>query len=202
MKLTTMLIGVAMAASLPAGTINFSGGGSLGSSNTYGPVTATGYLSNGNTGTLFGKGTAGGTGSEDGLGLTADPTGDNEIFARLATGAPASDFIQLDITGLSGAIQISMGSTGGDTWAVYGSNSAGVLGGTQLASGGNDDAAEVTVTNAKNYKFLDVVALTNNVLLQDLKYTGSETSTPEPGTLGVVGLGGVLIGLLRRKRKA
>jgi hypothetical protein len=199
-KLTTVLIGLAaMAISLPAGTINFAGGGSLGSTNTYGPVTATGYLSNSTTGTLFGKGTAGGTGSEDGLGLTADPTGNNEIFAKLATGAAASDFIQLDISALSGTIKISMGSTGGDTWAVFGSNSAGILGGTMLASGGGDDGAEVTVTNATSYKYLDVRAATNNVLLQDLVYTGSESSVPEPGTLGIVGLGGVLIGLLRRK---
>ena len=56
------------------------------------------------------------------------------------------------------------------------------------------------MTNAKNYKYLDVVATKNNVLLQDLKFTGAATPTPEPGTLGIVGLGGVLIGLLRRKR--
>jgi hypothetical protein len=192
MKLTIVLIGLAMAVSLPAGTINFAGGGSLGASNTYGPVTATGYLSNGITGLMYGKGTAGGTGSEDGLGLQADPTHDNEIFV-------GTDFIQLNISALSGTIQISMASTGGDTWAVYGSNTAGTLGGTMLASGGSDDAAEVTVTNATSYKYLDVKALTNNVLIQDLKYTGSESSVPEPGTLGIVGFGGVLIGLLRRK---
>lgn len=68
-----------------------------------------------------------------------------------------------------------------------------------LASGGGDDGAEVTVTNATSYKYLDVRAATNNVLVQDLVYTSSESSVPEPGTLGIVGLGGVLIGLLRRK---
>jgi hypothetical protein len=192
MKLTTVLIGLAMATFVPAGTINFAGGGSLGISNTYGSVTATGYLSNGHTGNLYGKGTAGGTGSEDGLGMQADPTHDNEIFV-------GTDFIQLDISALSGIIQISMSSTGGDTWAVYGSNIGGTLGGTMLASGGSDDGTEVTVTNATSYKYLDVKALTNNVLIQDLKYGGSETSVPEPGTLGIVGFGGVLIGLVRRK---
>jgi hypothetical protein len=70
MKLTTVLIGLAaMAASLPAGTILFGGGGLEGSSHSFGPVTATGYTNNGVLGTLFGKGSAG-TGSEDGLGLT------------------------------------------------------------------------------------------------------------------------------------
>jgi hypothetical protein len=65
-----------------------------------------------------------------------------------------------------------------------------------LASGNNDDGVFVTVTNATSYKYLDVKAQTNNVLLQQLSYTGS---VPEPGTLSVVGLGAVLIGLLRRK---
>ena len=79
MKLTTILAGLAATAmSLPAATIYFGGGGSLGASHAYGPVTATGYLSNGSTGTLFGKGSAS-TGSEDGLGLQ-----------RLANGARAS----------------------------------------------------------------------------------------------------------------
>src|SRR5579872_1483233 len=115
MKITTIMIGLAaMAASLTAGTINFAGGGSLGGSHTFGLVTASAYLSNVPTspnapnGTLFGKGTANGTGSEDGLGLTADHTGDDEIFAKWGNGYPASDFIQLDITNLTGTIQISM----------------------------------------------------------------------------------------------
>ncbi len=76
MKLTVLMGLAAMAVSMPATTINFAGGGSLGMSHTYGPVTATGYLSNNNLGTLFGKGTPGATGSEDGLGLSADPSGD------------------------------------------------------------------------------------------------------------------------------
>ena len=187
-----------MAASLPAATILFGGGGNLGSSHGYGPVTATAYTANNTFGTLFGKG-VNGTGSEDGIGLTTDPTGDNEIYANLATGAPAGDFIQLSIAGLSGPISISMGSTGGDTWAVFGSHTAGTLGTTMLASGGSDDGAEVLVTNATSWEYLDVRALTNNVLVQDLVYS-TTSSVPEPGTLGIVGLGGVLIGLLRRKR--
>jgi hypothetical protein len=196
MKFTTVLIGlVAMAASLPATTVYFGGGGGALGMNTasYGLVTATGYLSNGVKAELYGKGAANGTGTEDGLGLVADPTKDGEIFV-------GTDFIQLDIQSLSGTIQISMGSTAGDTWAVYGSNTAGSLGAISLAAGGNDDSVEVTVTNAKSYKYLDVVATKNNVLLQDLIYTSAATPTPEPGTLGIVGLGGVLIGLLRRKR--
>ena len=187
MKSTILLMSVAaMAMSLPAATINFSGGGLLGTSNTYGPVTATGYLSNLNTGALFGKGVLNGTGSEDGLGLNADS--DHEI--------DGTDFIQLDISGLSGAIQIALSSTGGDTWAVFGSNTLGTLGATNLASGGSDDGSFVTVTNATSWHYLDVKAVTNDVLLQRLSYT---TPIPEPGTLGIVGLGGLVVGLMRRK---
>src|SRR6185295_17344514 len=117
----------------------------------------------------------------------------NEIF-------PGTDFIQLNgVSLLTGSIFISMGSTGGDTWAVYGTNTAGSLAGaTLLASGGDDDAVEVSVPNALNYLYLDIKATTNNVLLQDLVYT---SSVPEPGTLGIVGLGGVLIGVMRRRLK-
>lgn len=90
-----------------------------------------------------------------------------------------------------------MGSTSGDTWAVYGTNTLGSLAGaTQLATNGSDDGVEVSLPGATGYKYSDVVALTNNVLIQDLVYT---SSVPEPGTLGIVGLGGMLIGLLGRK---
>jgi len=156
-------------------------------------VTATAYLTSGTpgtTGTLFGKGTAGQTGSEDGLGITADPTGDNEIFA-------GADFIQLGIQCLTGAIQIALGSTGGDTWAVYGSNTLGQLGVTSLASGGSDDGSFVTVTNATNWKYLDIKATTNNVLPQQLSYT---QATPEPISFALAGTGLLGIYFMRRRR--
>ncbi len=193
MKFVGLLLGVlTLALSLPAATINFAGGGALGVSNTYGPVTATGYFSNSTTTPLFGKGSPNVVGSEDGLGLQRDPTGDDEIFA------PGSDFIQLDISALNGAIQIAMSSTTGDSWAVFGSNSAGILGTTKLASGNNDDSVFVTVANATSYHYLDVTAQTNNVLLEQLSYSGA----PEPGMMGLVG-GGLLLGagLIRRKKR-
>ncbi len=191
MKITSILIGLLTAAvSLPAATITFGGGGALGVSHTYGPVTATGYLSNGTTTPLYGKGSVGGTGSEDGLGLQADPSHSNEIFA-------GTDFIQLDISGLTGSINIAMSSTGGDSWAVFGSNSAGVLGSANLAHGANDDGVFMSVANAATYHYLDVTAQKNNVLLQQLSYT----STPEPGMMGLVGTGLFAAAALIRRRK-
>lgn len=193
MKSTGLLFALlTVAISLPAATINFAGGGALGASQTYGLVTATGYFSNGTTTLLYGKGSAGGTGSEDGLGLQRDPTHDNEIFV-------GTDFIQLDISGLSGIIKIAMSSTTRDKWAVFGSNSAGSLGGVSLASGGNDDGSFVTVANATSFHYLDVTAQKNNVLLQQLSYT----ATPEPGMTGLLGV--VLIAgtaLIRRRKLA
>jgi hypothetical protein len=193
MKFSGLLLALSLAAvTLPAATINFAGGHSLGSSHTYGLVTATGYISNGTTTTLYGKGTPGGTGSEDGLGLQRDPSGDDEIFA-------GNDFVQLDIAALSGPIKIALSSTAGDTWAIFGSNSAGILGSVKLASGGSDDDAFVNVLNAASYQYLDVTAQTNNVLLQQLSYS---SAAPEPGMLGLVG-GGLLsaAALIRRRRK-
>jgi len=60
-------------------TILFGGLGSLTASQSFEPVTATGYTSNGVTGLLYSKGAAS-TPSEDGLGLQLDPTGDIEIY--------------------------------------------------------------------------------------------------------------------------
>ena len=68
-----------------------------------------------------------------------------------------------------------------------------------LATGQSDDGVEVTVSGAKSYTYLDIVSTKNNVLLQDLVFSGASTPTPEPATFGIVGLGGMLIGLLRRK---
>jgi len=153
-------------------------------------VIATGFASSGGAQVdLFGKGLAS-IGTEDGLGLVND-TLDHEIQGH--------SFIQLDISSLSGLIQIAMGSTGGgDRWAIFGSNSGGIKGITQLATGINDDSLLVTVTNATHFHFLDITAVNNNVLLQELSATAS---TPEPGTFALLGLGAIGLGLIRRKNR-
>src|SRR5579872_6598714 len=79
-------------------TINFnSAPGNLGNTHIYTSsgltVTATGYSAASTQTALYGKN---GSGDEKGLGLGADPTGDNEIYY------PGSDFIQLDVHNLFG----------------------------------------------------------------------------------------------------
>src|SRR5215469_561936 len=112
MKLTLLAVTtLVLAGSAHASQIFFGGGGGdLGvSSKTFsnGPISVivTGYSSNNNQVNLYSKGAAS-TGTEDGLGLTNDPTGDHEI--------QGTSFIQIDISSLTGPIQISMGSTSGD----------------------------------------------------------------------------------------
>jgi len=68
---------------------------------------------------------------------------------------------------------------------------------TSLASGGNDDNTFVTVLNAAGYHYLDVTAHTNNVLLQQLSYSGA----PEPGAISLMGGGLVAVAALIRRRK-
>jgi len=127
-------------------------------------------------------------GDENGVGLTTDPSGEHEITA--------GDFIQLDVTSLIGTqLTIIMGSTtGSDKWSIFGSNTALATSG----SGGFSGTSESSFTFTPTMKYLDFTAATGNVLLGSLSYT--QSSVPEPGTFGIVGLGGVLIGLLRRKR--
>jgi hypothetical protein len=82
----------------------------------------------GNADHLYGKN---GGGDEIGLGMTNDPTGDNEIAYR-------QGFIQLDLNALTGkvaanSIFAAFGSTtGGEQWTIYGSNTAGTLGSATL----------------------------------------------------------------------
>lgn len=80
-----------------------------------------------NGGNLFGKKSGS---DETGLGLTGNPTGDHEIFAKKSG---AQGFIQLDLLGLITAgftdVKFQMGSSeGGDQWQVTACSTAGVSG--------------------------------------------------------------------------
>jgi hypothetical protein len=191
MKFTCIAASVlALSGSLGASTLFFGGGGNLGVTSTLFTngtisVTATGFSSNNVQVGLFGKGAAI-AGSEDGLGLV------NNTADEILVG---TNFIQLDVSGLTG-LQIAMSSTGGDSWAIFGSNTAGVKGGTQLASGGGDDSQLFAISNA--FHFLDIAAVSNNVLLERLV---ADSGTPEPGTFGLLGLGAIGLGLIRRNNR-
>jgi hypothetical protein len=150
---------------------------------------------------LYGKNLAG---DEIGLGMTNDPSGEHEIYYH-------DGFIQLDVSALAGKVKanstyFAMDSTsGGEAWAVYGTNTAGtvgstvITGGNLVASGTNIEGANTLLTG--NYKYYDFVSTANlggkNVLLTSLT-----TTVPEPATWGLmlVGFGG--LGAMMRRRRA
>jgi hypothetical protein len=173
-------------------TISFgSPTGDQGVSNSYGGITATAYGALSATGApphLFGKMDGG---DENGVGLTTDPSGEHEITS--------GDFIQLDLSGITGPVTITMGSTTSpDAYEIFGSSSATntTIANVLETCNSATTSCESSFTITPTLRYLDFTATDGNVLLSSISYT---QSTPEPGTLGIVGLGGVLICLLRRK---
>lgn len=167
-------------------------------------VTASGYADNDVDGDLYGKNFGG---DEQGLGLAADPSGQNEIYVA-GTGSGA--FIQLDVSGILDSVsmaQFFMGSTTlGEGWLVYGSNTdaCGIGCGSLLLSG-NDELVLRPLSDWGTYSFYDFYATGTshnpggNVLLGGLELT---PSVPEPGTWGMMLLGFAGVGLvIRRSRK-
>jgi len=151
---------------------------------------------------LFGKG---GGGDENGVGLTNDLSGENEI-------TPGS-FIQLSLANinfLANSVNMSFladSTTTGDTWQVFGSNTAGSLGATLLAScvgsdgPGNPCEQLTTINGAGNFKFLDVTAEMGNVLLSEVDTRAIPAPIVGAGLPGLILAGGGLLALARRRRK-
>jgi hypothetical protein len=154
---------------------------------------------------LYGKNSGG---DEQGLGLAADPSSENEIYwGSSHLGA----FVEVDVSSLFGLVtsaQFFMGSaTNGEQWEVFGSNDAGC--GWFCA-----DAAPLTgfdegphdLFGFGTYKYYDFYSLgtfgngaPGNVLLGGLTLT---PSAPEPGTWALMLLGFGAIGVaMRRNRK-
>lgn len=211
-KILTAVLGVSAmlgASAAAATTINFTNppGDTVGTSHTYTDggslsVTATGYSSDGGSTTrLYGKNAGG---DEIGLGLTADPAGQDEIFK--------GGFIQLDVSNLIGNVTSAMfhfgSTTQGETWEVFGSNTAGVLG-TGLLTGTNDEASHnlLGLAGWGTYQYYDFVSLgtkttdgftSGNVLLGNLALV---PSVPEPATWAMMLLGFGAIGVSFRRRK-
>jgi hypothetical protein len=138
-------------------------------------------------------------GDEDGIGLDfSGGDSDHEIFA-------GTDFIQLNVSGLSGLVSnftFTMESTtGSDAWEVLGSNTLGVEGTNVLATGSNEGIAHTLAGNPVGlgtYSYLSFVATSGNVLLGTVS---ASTSTPEPGTLILMGLGLATLGTVRQIRR-
>ena len=192
----------------PNGVTTASWQGNQGQSHTYTAsglsitASAFGPSLSGHADQLYGKH---GSGDEKGLGMTNDPSGEDEIYYQ-------KGFVQLDLNALVGHVlagseYLSFDSTTqNEQWTIYGSNTAGVLGSavlpttkTFISSGG---AESTLVQLTGGYRYYDVISSASmggkNVLIKSL----TVTATPEPSTwammmLGVFALGGTL----RMKRR-
>jgi hypothetical protein len=151
-----------------------------------------------NSDQLFGKHNGG---DENGLGMTNDPSGENEIYF-------GKGFIQLDVSSMTGdKLALLFGSTSqGEQWTVYGSNTAGTVGSTTLPTIKTligSGTTETSLSFTDSFKYYDILSTSSsggrNVLLTSL----TVTPVPEPATWGlmIVGLG-LVGGTLRQRRNA
>lgn len=165
--------------------------GNLGNTHVYNSgalsITASGFSSSGGGATaLFGKANGG---DENGVGLADDPSLENEI-----TG---TNFIQLDVShATASTYSFIMGSTtGAEGWDVFGSNVAGVLGGSLLT--GSDELTSHNLAGGFKYYDFQAVGDGANVLLSSFT-----ANVPEPATwiMMILGFGGVGF-MMRRARQ-
>jgi hypothetical protein len=169
------------------------------------PITirATGFINGtfvpGNETALFGKAAGG---DEVGLGLNDDPSGEHELNG--------SNWIQLNITnavaagvhGLSFIMDSTTGCTAlpcatGDSWRVFGSNSATSLGAQLPGLIGFDEGSSHPLPSG--FDFINFQAVTGNVLITSI----SGSPIPEPSTWAMMLLGFAGLGYVgfRRTRK-
>jgi hypothetical protein len=171
-------------------TISFAGGGnSLGHSHTYGSgsTTVTAYAFGG-TGNLYGKGTSGSFGSEDGLGISREL--DNEIAG--------TTFVQLDLTNITNPFSLSIGSTQNvEGFELCFSGTLGTEGSacTNYPDPGADPFSTPFLTKGARYVSIEALG-DGNVLVSGL----TTAPIPEPSSLLLLGTGIVgAAGLIRRK---
>jgi hypothetical protein len=188
----------------PAGLLGVSQNYSAGSPPI--TITATGFI-NGNFANpanktdLFGKAAGG---DEVGLGLNDDPSGEHELNGR--------NWIQLNITnavaagvhGLSFIMDSTTGCTAlpcttGDSWRVFGSNTATSLGAQLPGLIGFDEVSHSLPTG---FDFINFQAVSGNVLVSSISGTIPEPSTWAMMLLGFAGLGYVGFRRTRKVRVA
>jgi hypothetical protein len=171
-------------------------------------ITATGFTNGNfiaaNQTALFGKAAGGG---ETGLGLNDDPTLDGGVSEHELHG---TNWIQLNVTnainagvsGFSFTIDSSTGctavpcTTGGDSWRVFGSNSATLLGSQLPGLIGFDELTSHLLPTG--FDFFNFQAVTGNVLIGSI--SGNQAAIPEPATLTILGAALFGLGLVRRYR--
>lgn len=170
--------------------------GDIGTTHTY-STAAGNVIVSGFDGTtaidLFGKNNGG---DEVGVGLANDTSGQNEIQAG------ASNFIQLDVSGLAAGTPLSflMGSTtAGEGWEVLATNTADCYMCGTLAASGNDELWHLlgvpTTTYLDFYATGTSLGHPSNVLLSALAVV------PEPGTWAMMILGFGAIGMAARRNR-
>ena len=211
--LTAALVGAAfLATQAKAAVITWdlsTPSGLLGDSQNYTagspPITirATGFINGnfvpGNETALFGKAAGG---DESGLGLNDDPTGDHEINGTNWVQLNITNAVAAGVHGLSFIMDSTTGCTAlpcatGDSWRVFGSNSATSLGSQLPGLIGFDE--KVSHPLPAGIDFFNFQAVSGNVLIQSV----SGTTIPEPSTWAMMLLGFVGLGYasFRRPRK-
>ncbi len=147
---------------------------------------------------LYGKNAGG---SEQGLGIANDPSGDHEIYD--------GTFVQLDLTNLFHAIapvagSITIDSVQSNEYFTFWLNSTQGQPGSYLYQGTSSGSSAVVTLSGNNPGsnlggdlFFSVGAGEGNILLSTIS---ASVNAPEPASFALVGLALAGVGIARRKR--
>jgi hypothetical protein len=164
---------------------------------------------------LYGKVTNNDPG-ETGLGMTADPDGDNEMWHQPGNSQYDWGFVKVDVSNILANqnllyFHMAIGSAQAHEWyTIWGSTAADPNNATLLkigAGGNNAQSPWFDVPNFRDYQYIWVGAVidpNSNVDHSDITLESeiafSQDPIPEPGTLALLGSGVIgMAGLLRRK---